>query len=89
MTVYRMVSYDDQDDGHILKAARKQKCIMFDELKTELNMKTKKEEDEDDVQFFSLNVPIDAADKDSKTYTVKVRKYDMGSPDDFSSGRQD
>jgi hypothetical protein len=35
-------------------------------------MKTKKKEDEDEVQFFSLKIPIDAADKDHKTYTVKI-----------------
>jgi hypothetical protein len=75
----------------MLKAASKQQYSMFpasivflnDELKAELGMKTKKEEDEDEVQFCSLKVPIDAADKDSKTYTDKFRKYDMGSPEDF------
>jgi hypothetical protein len=53
MTVYSKQSYEDQDDGRILKAARKQKYIMFpahiaflnDELKAELGMKPKKEED--------------------------------------------
>jgi hypothetical protein len=29
MTVYSKQSYDDQDDGRILKAARKQQSIMF------------------------------------------------------------
>jgi hypothetical protein len=57
MTVYSKVSYDEQDDGRILKSARKQQYIIFapiaflnDELKAELGMKTKKEEDEDEVQ---------------------------------------
>jgi hypothetical protein len=44
MTAYSKHSYDDQDDGHILKAARKQHYIMFpvpiaflnDELKAEV-----------------------------------------------------
>jgi hypothetical protein len=47
MTVYSKQSYEDQDDGHILKAARKEPYIMFpapiallnDELKAELGMK--------------------------------------------------
>jgi hypothetical protein len=54
MTVYSKQSYEDQDDGRILKAARKQKYILFpahiaflnDELKAELGMKPKKEEEE-------------------------------------------
>jgi hypothetical protein len=52
MTVYSKQSYYDQDDGHILKAARKQQYNMFpapitflnNELKAELKMKAKKEE---------------------------------------------
>jgi hypothetical protein len=47
MTVYSKQSYDDQDDGRILKAVRKQHYIMFpvpiaflnNELKAELGMK--------------------------------------------------
>jgi hypothetical protein len=50
-------------------------------------MKTKKEDEEDEVNFFSFEVLIDASDKDSKMYTVKIRKYDMGSPDDFLKWR--
>jgi hypothetical protein len=54
------INYDDQDDGRILKAARKQQYIMFpapisflnDELKAELGMKTKKDDEEDDTKFF-------------------------------------
>jgi hypothetical protein len=53
MMVYSKQSYEDQDDGRILKAARKQQYIMFpapiaflkDELKAELGMKSKKEEE--------------------------------------------
>jgi hypothetical protein len=51
MTVYSKQSYEDQDDGRILKAARKHQYIMFpapitflnDELKAGLGMKSKKE----------------------------------------------
>jgi hypothetical protein len=59
MTVYSKHSYDNQDDGRILKAAQKQQNIMFpaptaflsDKLKAELGMKTKKDEEEDGVQY--------------------------------------
>jgi hypothetical protein len=92
MTVFSKTNYEDQDDGHILKAARKQQYIMFpaniaflnDELKSELGMKTKKEEEEtDDAQFCSLKVPMDHEDKYSKTYVVKVKKYDSGTLEEF------
>jgi hypothetical protein len=91
MTVYSKQSYEDQDDGRILKAARKQQYIMFpapiaflnDKLKAELGMKSKKEEEEDDAKFFSLKVPMDHEDKTSKTYVVKVKKYDSGTPEEF------
>jgi hypothetical protein len=96
MTVYSKQNYEDQDDGCILKAARKQQYIMFpapisflnDELKSGLGMKTKKEEEEsDDAKFCSLKVPIDHEDKESKTYMVKVNKYDSGTPDGFLKWR--
>jgi hypothetical protein len=91
MTVYSKQSYDDQDDGRILKAARKQQYIMFpapiaflkDELKAELGMNSKKEEEEYDAKFCSLKVPMDHEDKVSKTYVVKVNKYDTGKPEEF------
>jgi hypothetical protein len=75
MTVYSKQSYEDQDDGHILKAARKQQYISFaatiaflnDELKAKLGMKSRKEEEEDDAKFCSLKVPMDHEDKESKT----------------------
>ena len=78
-----------------MKAARKQQYIMFpapiaflnDELKAELGMKTKKEDEDDDTKFVSLKVPIDPADKDSKVYVVKVHKYDMGTPEEFLKWR--
>jgi hypothetical protein len=91
MTVYSKQSYEDQDDGRITKAARKQQYIMFpahiaflnDLLKAELGMKPKKEEEEDNAKFFSLKVPMDHEDKESKTYIVKVKKYDTGTPEEF------
>jgi hypothetical protein len=46
-------------------------------------MKSKKEEEEDDAKFCSLKVPMDHEDKESKTYVVKVKKYDSGTPDEF------
>jgi hypothetical protein len=57
MTVFSKQNYEDQDDGRILKAESKQQYIMFpapisflkDELKAELWMKTKKDEEESDV----------------------------------------
>jgi hypothetical protein len=53
MKVYSKHSYEDQDDGRILKAARKKQYLMFpapiaflnNELKAELGMKLKKEEE--------------------------------------------
>jgi hypothetical protein len=88
MAVYSNQSYEDQYDGRILKAARKQQYIMFpapivclnNELKAELGMKSKKEEEEDDAKFCSLKVPMDHEDKESKTYVVKVNKYDSVTP---------
>jgi hypothetical protein len=35
------------------------------------------------VKFCILRVPIYASDKDSKTYSAKIRQYDMGSTEDF------
>jgi hypothetical protein len=96
MTVFSKQNYEDQDDGRILKAARKKQYIMFpapiaflnDELKAELGMKTKKEEEEtDDAKFCSLKVPIDHEDKESKTYVTKVKKYDSGTPEEFLKWR--
>jgi hypothetical protein len=87
MTGFSKQNYEE-DDGRIMKAARKQQYIMFpdpisflnDESKEELGMKSKKEkEDETSNEFCSLKIPIDHEDKDSKTYTVKVKRYDSGS----------
>jgi hypothetical protein len=91
MIVYSKQSYEDQDDGRILKAERKQQHIMFpapiafinDELKADFGMKSKKEEEDDDAKFCSLKVPMDHEDKESKTYVVKVKKYDSGTPEEL------
>jgi hypothetical protein len=79
-----------------LKAARKKHYIMFpapisflnDKLKGELGMKTKKEEEEtDNAKFCSLKIPMDHEDKYSKTYVVKVKTYDSGTPEEFLKWR--
>jgi hypothetical protein len=58
--------------------------FLNDELKTELEMNSKKEkEDDSDYEFCSLKVPIDHEDKEYKTYTVKVKKYGSGPPEEF------
>jgi hypothetical protein len=90
MTVFSKQNYEDQYERRIMKVARKQQYIMFpapisflnDELKAELGMKSKKEKEDDaDDEFCSLKVPIDHGDKESKTYTVKVKRCDSGSPE--------
>jgi hypothetical protein len=95
MTVFSKPNYKE-DDGRIIKAARKQQYIIFpaptyfldDELKAELSMKAKHEkEDETSDAFFSLKVPIDHEDKESKPNTVKVKRYDSGSPEEFLKWR--
>jgi hypothetical protein len=94
MTFFSKENYED--DGRIMKAARKQQYIMFpapisfldDELKSELGMKAKKEkEEETSGNYCSLKVPIDHTDKESKTYTVKVKRYDSGPPEEFMKWR--
>jgi hypothetical protein len=96
MTVFSKQNFEDQDEGRIIKAARKQYYIMFpvpisflnDELKVELGMKSKKEnEDDANYEFCSLKVPIDHEDKESKTYMVKVRKYESGTREEFLKWR--
>jgi hypothetical protein len=94
MMVFSKENYED--DGRIMKAAWKQQYIMFpapisfldDELKAELGMKAKKEkEEETSDKYCSLKVPIDHSDKESKTYTVKVKRYDSGPPEEFLKWR--
>jgi hypothetical protein len=62
-------------------------AFLNDELKAELGMKSRKEEEEDDAKFCSLKVPMDQEDKESKTYVVKVNKYDSGTPEEFLKWR--
>jgi hypothetical protein len=71
MTFFSKQNCEDQNEGRIMKAARKQQYIMFpapisflnDELKAELGMKSKKEKEYDaDDEFFSLKVPIEHED---------------------------
>jgi hypothetical protein len=51
-------------------------------------MKAKKEkEEETSDNFCSLKVPVDHEDNESKTYTVKVKRYDSGSPEEFLKWR--
>jgi hypothetical protein len=52
-----------------------------------LELKTKKDNEEDDKILSPLKVPIDPADKDSKTYIVKIHKYDTGTPEEFLKWR--
>jgi hypothetical protein len=63
-------------------------AFLNDELKAELRMKPKKEEEEaDDAKFCSLKVPMDHEEKYSKAYVVKVKKYDSGTPEEFLKWR--
>jgi hypothetical protein len=51
-------------------------------------MKAKKEkEDETSDAFCSLKVTIDHEDKEPKTYTVKVKRNDSGSPEELLKWR--
>jgi hypothetical protein len=51
-------------------------------------MKAKKgKQDETSYAFCSLKVPIDHEDKESKTYTMKVKRYDSESPEEFLKWR--
>jgi hypothetical protein len=52
-------------------------------LKAELGMKANKDEEEGDAKFCSLKVPMDHKYKDSKTYVVKIKKYDTGTQEEF------
>jgi hypothetical protein len=62
--------------------------FLDDELRAELDMKAnKKKEEETSDNYYSLKVPIDYTDKESKTYTVKVKRYDSGPPEEFLKWR--
>jgi hypothetical protein len=58
-------------------------------LKAELGMKKKEKEKEEETSenHCSLKVPIDHTDKESKNYTVKVKRYDPGPPEEFLKWR--
>jgi hypothetical protein len=85
MMVYSKQSYEDQDDERILKAARKQQYIMFPapiaflnkELKAELGMKSKKEEEEYDAKYCSLKVPMDHEVKTKNQRPTLSRSINM------------
>jgi hypothetical protein len=51
-----------------------------------MKAKNKKEEETSD-NYYLLKVPIDHTDKESKTYTVKVKRYDSGPPEEFLKWR--
>jgi hypothetical protein len=95
MTVFSKENYED--DGRVMKAARKQQYILFpapisfldDELKSELEMKKKEKEKEEETSknYCLLKIPIDHTDKESKNYTMKVKRYDSGSPEEFLKWR--
>jgi hypothetical protein len=55
----------------------------------ELGMKKKEKEKEEETSenYCSLKVPIDHAEKESKKYTVKVKRYDSGPPEEFLKWR--
>jgi hypothetical protein len=48
-----------------------------------MKKKEKEKEEETSDNYCSLKVPIDHTDKESKTYTVKVKRYDSGPPEEF------
>jgi hypothetical protein len=51
-------------------------------------MKSKKEKEEETSDTYcSLKVPIDHGDNESKTDTVKVKRYDSGPPEEFLKWR--
>jgi hypothetical protein len=95
MTVFSKENYED--DGRMMKAARKQQYIMFpapisfldEELKSELGIekKEKGKEEETIENDCSLKIPIDHTDKESKNYTMKVKRYDSGPPEEFLKWR--
>jgi hypothetical protein len=65
-----------------LKAARNV-ALLNDKLKAELGMKTKKDEEEDDAKYWSLMVPMDHEDKESKMYMTMIKKYYTGASEEF------
>jgi hypothetical protein len=81
MTVFSKDNYED--DGRMMKA------FLDDELKSELGMKKndKEKEEETSENYCSLKIPLDHTDKESNTYTMKVKRYDSGPPEEFLKWR--
>jgi hypothetical protein len=52
-----------------------------------MKKKEKEKEEEMSDNYCSLKVPIDHTDKESKTYTVEVKIYDSGPPEEFLKWR--
>jgi hypothetical protein len=48
-----------------------------------MKKKEKEKEEETSENYCLLKVPIDHTDKESKMYTVKVKRYDSGPPEEF------
>jgi hypothetical protein len=52
-----------------------------------MKKKEKEKEEETSENYCSLKVPIDHTDKESKNYTVKVKRYDSGPLEEFLKWR--
>jgi hypothetical protein len=48
-----------------------------------MKKKEKEKEEKMSENYCSLKVPIDRTDKESKSYTVKVKRYDSGPSEEF------
>jgi hypothetical protein len=52
-----------------------------------MKKKEKEKEEETSENYCLLKVPIDHTDKESKNYTVKVKRYGSGPPEEFLKWR--
>jgi hypothetical protein len=52
-----------------------------------MKKKEKEKEEETSENYCALMVPIDHTDKESKNYTVKVKRYESGSTEEFLKWR--
>jgi hypothetical protein len=52
-----------------------------------MKKKEKEKEEETSENYCSLKIPIDHTDKESKNYTMKVKRYDSGPPQEFLKWR--
>ena len=76
-----------------MKAARKQQYniwpasvpFMNEELKIKAGMIAKKKDEskEDETTMRTVKVPYDKNEKDSKTYVMKIKMFDEGTPEEF------